>query len=235
MQTAGYEVLSHRTDVSKAEDIQALADAAVARFGAVHLLCNNAGVRRLPALRDDRRRDVGLDNRREPLGGDSRLPDFPAILDKQDEAHIVNTASVAGIYAYTYLHPYNVAKSGVVALSEGMWREFATDKPHVGISVLLPASVDTAIVNDERNARPGTHAGPRPIRPWKNSARCMLPGSQPAKAAEVADIVLSGIRDRQLHIFTHPETRVLASQRGEDIAADAPLRDMFGVRPQSAG
>ena len=54
---------------------------------------------------------------------------FLPILEAQDEAHIVNTASVAGIYSYTYLHPYNAAKAAVVALSEGMWREFGAEKP----------------------------------------------------------------------------------------------------------
>jgi len=232
LKAAGHDVLPRRTDVSKAEDVQALADAAVARFGAVHLLCNNAGVGGFQRFGTTGAATwdwiVGVNL----WGAIHGCRIFLPILESQDEAHIVNTASVAGIYAYPYLHPYNVAKAGVVALSEGMWREFATEKPHVGISVLLPASVDTAIVNDERNAPVGhvtrAEADPALAEFRKMYVAGIAAGKSPA---EVADIVLQGIRERQLHIFTHPETRAFASMRGEDIAAGLPLRDMFGVRP----
>ncbi len=232
LEGAGYEVLAQRTDVSKAEDIQALADAAVARFGAVHILCNNAGVGGFQRFETTGQATwdwiVGVNLWGVVNGCRIFLP----ILEAQDEAHIVNTASVAGIYAYNYLHPYNVAKAGVVALTEGMWREFATDKPNVGVSVLLPASVDTAIVNDERNAPPGhvarAEADPALAEFRKMYVAGIAAGMDPAAVAETT---LQGIRTRQLHIFSHPETRVLASMRGEDIAADLPLRDMFGNRP----
>jgi NAD(P)-dependent dehydrogenase (short-subunit alcohol dehydrogenase family) len=232
LQAAGYEVLAQRTDVSKAEEIQALADAAVARFGAVHLLCNNAGVGGFQRFETTGQATwewtIGVNLWGVIHGCRIFLP----ILEAQDEAHIVNTASVAGVYAYPFLHPYNVAKAGVVALTEGMWREFAVGKPHVGVSVLLPASVDTAITNDERNA-PAGHTRRSEADPVLEEFRTMyVAGIAAGKSpAEVADVVVDGVRSRQLHIFSHPETRVLASQRGEDIAADAPLRDMFGARP----
>jgi len=229
LEAAGHQVLAVRTDVSQAEQVQALADAAVARFGAVHLLCNNAGVGGFQRFETTSAETwewtIGVDLWGVIHGCRIFLP----ILERQDEAHIVNTASVAGVYAYPYLHPYNVAKAGVVALSEGMWREFAAGKPHVGISVLLPASVDTAIVNDERNA-PAGHVSRAEADPALAEFRTMYVAGIAAgkNPAEVADIVLQGIRERQLHIFTHPETRALALQRGEDIAAGKPLRDMFG-------
>jgi len=232
LEAAGHEVLARRTDVSKADEIQALADATVARYGAVHLLCNNAGVGGFQRFETTGAATwdwvVGVNLWGVVHGCRIFLP----ILDRQDEAHIVNTASVAGIYSYNYLHPYNVAKAGVVALSEGMWREFATEKPHIGISVLLPASVATAITDDERNAPPAhvrrTQADPSLDEFRKLYVAGIAAGKSPV---EVADIVLAGIRDRQLHIFTHPETRALVTQRAEDIAAGLPLRDMFGARP----
>jgi NAD(P)-dependent dehydrogenase (short-subunit alcohol dehydrogenase family) len=232
LEAAGYEVLAQRSDVSKAEDVQALADASVARFGAVHLLCNNAGVGGFQRFETTGAATwewlIGVNLWGVVHGCRIFLP----ILDAQDEAHIVNTASVAGIYSYNYLHPYNAAKAAVVALTEGMWREFATDKPHIGMSVLLPASVDTAIVNDERNA-PAGHVSRSEADPALAEFRKMyVAGIAAGKSpTEVAEITLAGIRERQLHIFSHPETRVLAAQRGEDIAAGAPLRDMFGNRP----
>jgi NAD(P)-dependent dehydrogenase (short-subunit alcohol dehydrogenase family) len=232
LESAGHEVLARRTDVSRAEEIQALADATLARFGAVHLLCNNAGVggfRRFETTGTATWEWVIGVNLWGVIHG-CRI--FLPLLEAQDAAHIVNTASVAGLYAYTHLHPYNVAKAGVVALSEGMWREFAASKPHVGISVLLPASVDTAITSDERNAPPGHVSRAQADPSLAEFRRIYVAGIAAGKdPAEVAEIVLDGIRKRDLHIFTHPEMRALASQRGEDIAAGLPLRDMFGKRP----
>ena len=232
LQGAGHEVLARRTDVSKADDVQALADATVARFGAAHVLCNNAGVGGFQRFETTGAATwdwiVGVN-----LGGvihGCRI--FLPILDAQEEAYILNTASVAGIYSYTYLHPYNAAKAGVVALSEGIWREFAAEKPHIGVSVLLPGSVDTAIVSDERNAPLG-HVSRSKADPALAEFRKMyVVGIAAGKSpAEVADIVLTGIRERQLHIFTHPEMRALVLQRAEDIVAGKPLRDMFGNAP----
>ena len=232
LQAEGREVLACRTDVSKAEDVQALANASVERFGAAHLLFNNAGVggfQRFETMSAGTWEwTIGVNLWGVVHGCRTFLP----ILGRQEEAHIINTASVAAIYSYNYLHPYNAAKAAVVALSEGMWREFATEKPHVGVSVVLPASVDTAIIDDERNAPAGhvrrSEADPSLAEFRKMYVAGLAVGKSPA---EVADIVLEGIRERRLHIFTHPETRALVMQRAEDIIAGLPLRDMFGKRP----
>lgn len=232
LREAGHEVLAQRTDVAKAEQVQALADATVARFGAAHVLCNNAGVGGFQRFETTGAATwdwiVGVN-----LGGvihGCRI--FLPILEQQEAAHIVNTASVAGVYSYPYLHPYNTAKAGIVALSEGIWREFAAEKPHVGVSVLLPGAVDTAIVNDERNAPPG-HRSRSEADPALAGFRQMYVASVAAgkSPAEVADMVLAGIQERRLHIFTHPEMRALVMQRAEDIVAGNPLRDMFGNAP----
>ncbi|HTJ65425.1 MAG TPA: SDR family NAD(P)-dependent oxidoreductase [Alphaproteobacteria bacterium] len=232
LEGAGYPVLARRTDVAKASDIQALADAAVARFGAVHLLVNNAGVGGFQHFDTTSAETwewtIGV-NLWGVIHG-CRI--FMPILQAQDEAHIVNTASVAGIYSYNYLHPYNAAKAAVVALTEGMWREFAAEKPNVGVSVLLPASVDTGITNDERNA-PAGHVSRANADPSLAEFRKMyVAGISAGKsAAEVADITVDGIKAKDLHIFTHPETRALVMMRAEDIVGNLPLRDMFGNRP----
>lgn len=232
LESAGHQVLAQRTDVSRAEEIQALADAAMARFGAVHLLCNNAGVGGFQRFETTGAATwewvVGVNLWGVIHGCRIFLP----ILEQQDEAHIVNTASVAGIYSYAYLHPYNVAKAGVVALTEGMWREFAVTKPNVGLSVLLPASIATAITDDERNA-PAGHVRRSEADPSLEEFRKMYVAGIAAgmSPAEVADIVVEGVRERRLHIFTHPETKAMVTMRAEDIAAGLPLRDMFGNRP----
>jgi NAD(P)-dependent dehydrogenase (short-subunit alcohol dehydrogenase family) len=231
LEAAGYPVLAKRTDVAMSADIQALADAAVARFGAVHLLVNNAGVGGFQHFETTSAQTwewtIGV-NLWGVIHG-CRI--FMPILEAQDEAHIVNTASVAGIYSYAYLHPYNAAKAAVVALTEGMWREFAAEKPNVGVSVVLPASVDTGITNDERNA-PAGHVSRADADPSLAEFRKLYVAGIAAgkSAADVAHIVLDGIKAKQLHIFTHPETKALVTMRAEDIAAGLPLRDMFGNR-----
>ena len=98
--------------------------------------------------------------------------------------------------------------------------------------MLLPGSVDTAIVNDERNAPPGhisrSEADPGLAELRKMYVAGIAAGKSPA---EIADMVLAGIQERRLHIFTHPEMRALVLQRAEDIVAGKPLRDMFGNAP----
>ena len=232
LEDAGHQVLACRTDVSKAEDLQALADSAVARFGAVHVLCNNAGVGGFQHFETTGAASWEWQIGVNLLGVIHGCRIFLPILQAQDEAHIVNTASVAGIYSYTYLHPYNAAKAAVVALSEGMWREFGAEKPHIGVSVVLPGSIATAITDDERNA-PAGHVRRSDADPSLAEFRKMYMAGIAAgmTPAEVAELVLTGIRERQLHIFTHPEMRTLVVQRAEDIAAGKPLRDMFGNAP----
>ena len=232
LEGAGYQVLAKRTDVSKAEDVQALADAAVARFGAVHVLCNNAGIGGFQHFGTTSAATWEWTIGVNLFGVIHGCRIFLPILEAQDEAHIVNTASVAGIYSYSYLHPYNAAKAAVVALTEGMWREFGAEKPNVGMSVVLPGSIATAITDDERNA-PAGHVRRSDADPALAEFRKMYMAGIAAgmSPADVAELVLTGIRERQLHIFTHPEMKALVVQRAEDIAAGKPLRDMFGNAP----
>jgi NAD(P)-dependent dehydrogenase (short-subunit alcohol dehydrogenase family) len=232
LEAAGYDVLVHRIDVAKAEDVQALADAAMARFGAVHMLVNNAGVGGFQHFETTTAETWEWTLGVNLWGVIHGCRIFLPILERQDEAHIVNVASVAGIYSYTYLHPYNAAKAAVVALSEGMWREFGAEKPNVGVSVVLPGSIATAITDDERNAPPGhvrrSEADPSLTEFRKLYTAGIAAGMSPA---DVAELVATGVRERQLHIFTHPEMKALVTMRAEDIAAGLPLRDMFGNRP----
>jgi NAD(P)-dependent dehydrogenase (short-subunit alcohol dehydrogenase family) len=232
LEGAGYQAMVKRTDVAKAEDIQALADAAVARFGAVHVLVNNAGVGGFQHFGTTSAATWEWTIGVNLFGVIHGCRIFLPILEKQDEAHIVNTASVAGIYSYTYLHPYNAAKAAVVALTEGMWREFGAEKPNIGMSVVLPGSIATAITDDERNAPPGhtrrSDADPSLAEFRKMYMAGIAAGMSPD---EVAALIVAGIRERQLHIFTHPEMKALVTMRAEDIAAGLGLRDMFGNRP----
>jgi NAD(P)-dependent dehydrogenase (short-subunit alcohol dehydrogenase family) len=145
-----------RTDVASAADVRALADRAVAEFGAVHVLCNNAGV------------GGGSDFTKIPLevwewvlgvtlwGVIHGCRTFLPILLQQDEAHIVNTSSMAALNGHPLgLAPYTVAKSGVLGLSQNLFFELAaTTGRRVGVSVLIPGLTRTRIFEGDRN-RPG--------------------------------------------------------------------------------
>jgi NAD(P)-dependent dehydrogenase (short-subunit alcohol dehydrogenase family) len=220
------EVLAHVTDVANPDSLQALADAAMQRFGAVHLLCNNAGVGGFRRFESTSRKDwewvLGVDL----WGVIDGCRIFLPILKQQDEAHILNTASMSGFVYGPYLHPYSVAKAGVVALTEGLYREFDKDGCHVGVSVLCPAFTATAIADDERNAPAGVtrcdDVDPD-LAPVREGTRYMMAIGK--SAADVAEITFRGIQERKLHIFPHPSWMAAVDARIDNIRNGQPVGD----------
>jgi NAD(P)-dependent dehydrogenase (short-subunit alcohol dehydrogenase family) len=149
----GAKVLAHRTDVAKAEDIESLAEAAYQRFGNVHILCNNAGVGGSRGASwelslDDWRWVIDVDLWSVINGVRSFVP---RMLASGEPAHIVNTASVAGILSGAVGAPYTVAQFGVVALSESLYYELKRAGHRIGVSVLCPGFVATNIFDSGRN------------------------------------------------------------------------------------
>jgi NAD(P)-dependent dehydrogenase (short-subunit alcohol dehydrogenase family) len=148
----GAETLGVRTDVSREADVRALADAAYDRFGAVHLLCNNAGVfqagitwQRTPA---DWEWVLGV-NLFGILHG---LRAFvPRLLEQGGDAHIVNTASMAGLISVAYSGPYVVSKFAAAALTECLAHDLRAQESSIGVSCLVPGLVDTRIADSTRN------------------------------------------------------------------------------------
>ena len=149
LRQAGHEVLAVPTDVSSPAAIEALRDAALDAYGAVHVVHNNAGVVASGLIEE-----ISLDLWKWVLDVDlwsviHGVRTFVPLLKQQGEGHIVNTASTAGLQAVPGLAPYNVAKFGVVALTETLRLEL--DGTGVGASVLCPGAVNTRIVDAERN------------------------------------------------------------------------------------
>ena len=162
LRAAGSHVISERVDVSKADDLETLATRAYDEFGAVHLLCNNAGV--LPP---------GSPVWKEPLstwhwtlnvnffGVLHGVQAFvPRMLDSKHEAHIVNTASLAGLTTRPLMSAYNVSKHAVVALSECLCSELELTTDQIHVSVLCPAFSRTRLVESSRNKPEGVKADP---------------------------------------------------------------------------
>lgn len=160
LRAAGATLRAVPTDVARAPDVEALAQATLSAFGAVDLLCNNAGVS-LPrtvtsASLADWEWILGV-NLWGVIHGVRTF--LPIMLAQGTEGHVVNTASLAGLVAGT-LGPYSVTKHAVVALSESLYYTLAGQGAKVGVSVLCPGYVVTRIAEAARNRPAGGSAGP---------------------------------------------------------------------------
>lgn len=214
------------TDVADEDAVRNLAHSALQRFGAVHVLCNNAGVggmqRFATTSLDTWRWTVGVNLWGVVHGCNIFLP----ILAEQSEAYIINTASMAGFLTTAPLHPYAATKAAVVALSETMAHEFATEYPHIGVAVLCPAYTATAIRDDERNAPPGhtprSVADPQ-LEDLRNSVNNSIDQGVPTEY--VADLVVRAMAERRTHIFPSPEWLQLWRDPVERVAAQARLTE----------
>jgi NAD(P)-dependent dehydrogenase (short-subunit alcohol dehydrogenase family) len=147
-----------QTDVSDPSSVDALARAALDRYGAVHVVCNNAGIGPLAPVAD-----LTLDDWRWMIGVNlwgviHGVRTFVPRLMARNEGHIVNTASVAGLISPPGTAAYNVTKHAVVALSETLYHDLRERQSAVGVSVLCPAYVPTGIADSERNRPAGVEA-----------------------------------------------------------------------------
>ncbi len=216
----GIDVLGVLTDVSKAEDVERLAQQALNAFGAVHILCNNAGVGgTLGPLMNDTLRDWEWVMGVNLWGVIHGVRIFLPIMFKQDEeGHIVNAASLAGLMAGRGI--YGVTKQAVVALSESLYNEMKLAEAKIGVSVLCPAWVNTRIADSARNRPPelANPTDPLPNAMREATTRMVRDFLRDGKSpAEIADEVWKAIRDDKLYIVTHPEMDGLIKERFDNI------------------
>jgi NAD(P)-dependent dehydrogenase (short-subunit alcohol dehydrogenase family) len=228
----GGDVIALVTDVSRPEQMQRLADLTIERYGGVHLLCNNAGVGAGGLIREHTLADwewvIGVNLWGVIYGIHVFLP----IMLKQDtECHIVNTASVEGLWSRLRSASYQVSKHGVVALSEVLKMEMAFEETKVGVSVLCPGAVNTGITNSGRN-RPAHLQNPPELIPEitpemeKRIARIRQAFENGMDPLEVADHVFKAIREDQFYILTHPELNDRIEKRiGRILTGGVPLPD----------
>ncbi|MGH8909022.1 MAG: SDR family NAD(P)-dependent oxidoreductase [Egibacteraceae bacterium] len=203
--TLGPAAIAHVTDVSDEESVRALADRAYEAFGAVHVLCNNAGVVGPPgpvweSTAADWEWVLGVNL----LGVVHGIRVFvPRMLTQGSDAHIVNTASLAGLVSFPGVGAYGASKHAVVTLSEQLALELREHGAAIGVSVLCPALVRTRIFEAERN-RPARlrNPGQRPNLPDERVTEFSAAGLEPDV---VADAVVNAIRDSRFSVLTHPE------------------------------
>ena len=216
----GGEALAVRADVSSSVAVEELAARAYEAFGEVHLLCNNAGVLAVSPLAEAPEADwewtLGV-NLMGPVHGVRAF--VPRMRAQGGEAHIVNTASVAGVYAIGGLPigVYTASKFALVGYSETLRAELAPDG--IGVSVLCPGGVATRIAEAGRN-RPRATGGPDAPPPDGIGAarRGRLP--PPMDPREVGERVLAGVRANRLYVFTHADQRAPVEERHRRMMAD---------------
>ncbi len=222
LRATGATVLAVRTDVSRASDIEALAQKTLKAFGAVHLLVNNAGVGAGGSIWESTLADWEWVMGVNLWGVIHGLRAFVPIMLAQDtEAHIVNTASLAGLLLYHPVATYQVTKYGVVALSEQLYYSLAQRQAKVKVSVLCPGWVNTRIMDSERN-RPSELQNEPSNLPISPEVEAIVQSMREAAQAglsprQVADHVFNAIRNEQFYILTHPEYNPLIQQRMENI------------------
>jgi NAD(P)-dependent dehydrogenase (short-subunit alcohol dehydrogenase family) len=213
----GHAVEGVEVDVSRHEDLERLAEAAYEAFGAVHVLCNNAGV-----VKSAPTWSLTLDDWNWVLGVDlwgviyGIRAFVPRMLAEGAPGHLVNTASVAGLLPMPNLAAYGAAKSGVVFLSESLQLDLDAAGARIGVSVLCPGYIPTRILESERN-RPATlaDAAPPPSTPRTTD------GVQPQMdAADVARQVVEAIGEGRFWVLTHPRYREVIQERATRIGTE---------------
>ncbi len=152
LQAAGHEVLAVQTDISQADSVSALAERTVEAFGTAHVLCNNAGVFAAGLSWEAPQSDYDWVFGVNVWGVLHGLRSFvPLMLEHGEEAHIVNTASMAAVTTAPFTSAYYMSKAAVFSLSESLYGEMQARQAPIGVSVLCPELVDTAIARGERN------------------------------------------------------------------------------------
>lgn len=232
LQAQGATLLAVRTDVAQAAEVEALAQRTLATFGAVHLLCNNAGVAVNGPLWEMNLHDWEWVLGVNLWGVIHGIRTFvPLMLAQGGAGHIVNTASIAGLVSTPGLGAYNVTKHGVVTLSETLYQELQQAGAPLHVSVLCPAWVNTRIHDAARNRPSALHnSSTSPAHPMTQAvdqamARAIEGG---IPAAQVADQVFSAIRERRFYVLTHPHFQPLIEQRMAAIlTGDAPASARF--------
>lgn len=214
---AGVETLAVATDVADPDAVARLARETIERFGRVDVVCNNAGVSTFNALADQTLADWRWVLDVDLWGVVHGVQTFMPILRAQGgPAHIVNTASVAGLWSgVPYIGPYAVAKVGVVSLSETLRAELQAEGSPIGVSVLCPGSVATNVTESERN-RPtalGSERRTPAAEQMRGLIRDGLTGPDGKPPAEVAAMVLDAIRRDRFWIITHASTRAALEAR----------------------
>jgi len=235
----GSAVLAQRLDVAKSAEVEALGRLVAQRFGAPHLVFNNAGVGSGGLIWETTLADwdwvLGVNLMGVVHGVRVFTPMMleAAAADPGYAGHIVNTASMAGLVNMPNMGVYNVSKHAVVALSETLYQDLRLVTDQIGASVLCPFFVPTGITASERNRPADAGADEKPTRSQligkAMSERAV--GRGKVSAADVAGFVFEAIEADRFYVYSHPKALGSVQTRIEDIVTPRNPTDPFAARP----
>ena len=259
LKETGAQVVGMRCDVSRGEEVEALARLAIDTFGGVNLLFNNAGVGSGGLVWENTVKDwewvlgVNLWGVIHGVRVFTPLMLEQARREADYEGHIVNTSSMAGLLSPQLMGAYNVSKHAVVALSETLFHDLnavssdtarnntagnntdGNNKSKIGCSVLCPAFVPTGISQSHRNRPADLQNEAAPTESMKVAQKMTHKAVSSGKmsAADVARITFDAIRDNRFYILTHPKIMTTVKLRLEDIEALQNPRDPFALKEEN--
>ena len=239
IEALGATVLPFRLDVAKAAEVEALAAATMARFGAPSFVFNNAGVGAGGLIWEHTLKDwewvvgVNLMGVAHGIRVFTPLMLAAAEADPAYDGHIVNTASMAGLLNAPNMGVYNVTKHAVVAMSETLYQDLSLVTEQVHAHVLCPFFVPTGIHQSERNRPTEFKQNTAPTRSQliaqAMSDQAVTKGK--ISAAQVAQFVFDAMDANRFYIYSHPKSLASVQVRLEDIMSPRNPTDPFAARP----
>ena len=239
MKAAGADVLAVKIDVANAAQMEAMAAQVFERFGAPHLVFNNAGVGSGGLIWENSVKDwewvLGVNVMGVAHGVRLFTPMMLAAAkaDAAWQGHIVNTASMAGLLNAPNMGVYNVSKHAVVSLSETLYQDLSLVTDQISASVLCPFFVATGISQSHRN-RPADLRGSKPTQSQlvgqAMSNKAVSSGK--VSAADVAQMVFDAVSSNQFYIYSHPKAIKSVQTRLEDIVQTRNPTDPFESKPE---
>ena len=202
---AGTSVVCQVCDVSKLEDVERLAEVTMDRFGAVHVVCSNAGVGIPTSARKVKLADWEWIINVDLWGPIYAVKTFLPLIEEQGVGHINATSSMAGLISSQMMGAYNVAKHGVVALMAAVERELRAKKSNVRASVLCPGPINTNISRHSVDFRPG-RGKPKgdSEKAGKLAGNIQAALEQGMHPDEVGELVANAVEQEKFWILTHP-------------------------------
>jgi len=241
VQALGAQVLSLRCDVRHAADIEAMGAATLARFGAPHLVFNNAGVGAGGLIWEHTARDWDWVMGVNVMGVAHGVRVFTPMMLAAEKAdpgysgHIVNTASMAGLVNMPNMGVYNVSKHAVVSLSETLYQDLRLVSDRVHAHVLCPYFVPTGIAHSERARPQDAQEEGRKATTSQRVAQGLIEKAVAGgrvTAADVAQFVFDALEADRFYIYSHPKALAPVMTRADDILAGTNPTDPYRERPE---
>jgi NAD(P)-dependent dehydrogenase (short-subunit alcohol dehydrogenase family) len=219
----GVKVETVICDVSRQDSVDALADASYEAFGAVHILCNNAGV-----LSGGTTWEVDIKDYEWQIGVNTfgvvhGVRSFvPRMIAQDTPGHVVNTASMAALTTMPFAGAYHMSKHAVLAFSECLYHELQVTQSKIGVSVLCPELIDTGIAASER-CRPDAYKNASGAPPITETGKLVVGALSEGMAkggldpSVMADRVFEGIGQNRFYILSEDSWREASNTRHEDI------------------